>query len=176
MTEAKALKELKKGSEAALEWFIQTYTPYVTSIIHGIIGPFMDTADIEEVASDVFFALWQNAEKVYAPKGYLGTLARNMAKNKLRQLGVTCPLEEAILLINEENPEARLQSRELSLGVRQAVLAMPQPEKDIFLRHYYYYQTLEVISQEMGINLSTVKSKLRRGRLRLKAALSRYII
>lgn len=175
MTEAKALRELKKGSEAALEWFIRTYTPYVSTIIQGIIGPYMDTADIEEVASDVFFALWQNAGKVYAPKSYLGTCARNLAKNKLRDLGVTLPLEEAALIIDELTPEHLAQKKELAMGVKKAIFSMPQPEKEIFLRHYYYYQTLEAISQEMGINLSTVKSKLRRGRLRLKASLTRYI-
>ena len=175
MTESKALKELKKGSEAALEWFIRTYTPYVTTIIQGIIGPYMDITDTEEVAADVFFALWQNAGKIYSPKGYLGTCARNMAKNKLRELGVTLPLEDAILVVDELTPEHLAQKKELALGVKRAVLSMPQPEKEIFLRYYYYYQTLEVISQEMGLNLSTVKSKLRRGRLRLKASLTRYI-
>ena len=71
LTEAAALRELKKGSEAALCWFIDAYTPYVTAIIHGIIGEHMDMADVEEVASDVFYALWENARKVYSVKGIL---------------------------------------------------------------------------------------------------------
>ena len=55
MTENKALRELKKGSEEALEWFVDQYSSYVTTIIYNIIGEVMDEADIEEVASDVFF-------------------------------------------------------------------------------------------------------------------------
>lgn len=175
MTEAKALNELKKGSEQALEWFIQTYTPYVTTIINQIIGASMDMADIEEVAADVFFSLWRNAQNVYSVKGYLGTVARNMAKNKVRELGVSLPLDEQILIMDELTPENQFQHKELSAAVKRAVLAMPHPDKEIFLRFYYYYQSLEQIAGEMDMNLSTVKTKLRRGRVRLKDTLIRYL-
>lgn len=175
MTEAEALRELKKGSEAALEWFIDAYTPYVTAIIHNIIGDCMDMADVEEVASDVFLALWENARKVISPKGYLGTIARNRAKNKLRQLGFDLSLEEQILVLDTDGPEAVLEKQEQCRAVKRAVLTMPHPEREIFLRHYYYCQKLDAISEEMNIPLSTVKTKLRRGRARLGAQLSKYL-
>lgn len=175
MTEANALKELKKGSEAALEWFIGAYTPYVTAIIHNIIGDSMDLADVEEVASDVFYALWENARKVYSVKGYLGTVARNMAKNRLRSLGCDLPLDEKILVVEGGNPEAALEEKEKAKAVKRAVLRMPHPEREIFLRHYFYCQKLEAISEEMDIPLSTVKTKLRRGRARLGRELEKLL-
>lgn len=175
MTEASALRELKKGSERALEWFIGAYTPYVTAIIHNIIGDQMDMTDVEEVAADVFYALWENAGKVYSVKGYLGTVARNMAKNRLRALGYDLPLEEQILVVDGGNPEAELEEKEKAKAVKRAVLRMPHPERDIFLRHYYYCQKLETISEEMGIPLSTVKTKLRRGRARLGRELEKLL-
>lgn len=175
MTEAKALKELKKGSEEALQWFIHAYTPYVTTIIHNIIGASMDGSDVEEVAADVFFALWQNAGKVYSVKGFLGTTARNMAKNKARQMGTDLPLEEEILVVDELTPETQIEKKELDRVVKRAVLAMPHPDREIFLRFYYYCQTLEEISREMHLNLSTVKTKLRRGRGRLRSELVHYL-
>ena len=175
MTEANALKELKKGSEPALEWFIDRYTPYVTAIIRNIIGECMDLADVEEVASDVFYALWENARKVYSVKGYLGTVARNMAKNKLRSLDWDLPLEEKILVVAGDNPETALEEKEKAKAVKRAVLRMPYPEREIFLRHYYYCQKIETISREMDIPLSTVKSKLRRGRARLGRELEKIL-
>ena len=175
MTEAAALRELKKGSEKALEWFIDAYTPYVTAIIRNIIGECMDMADVEEVASDVFLALWENAGKVISPKGYLGTVARNKAKNKYRQLGFDLPLEEQILVLDTDDPEAKIEKKEQRRAVQRAVLAMRHPEREIFLRHYYYCQSLDTISKEMNIPLSTVKTKLRRGRIRLGDELSKYI-
>ena len=175
LTEANALKELRLGSEKALEWFIQAYTPYVTTVIRNIIGDYMDMADIEEVAADVFYALWENAGKVYSVKGYLGTVARNRAKNKCRELGNDLPLEEHILVVDELTPEMRIEKKELDQAVRKAVLSMPSPDREVFLRFYYYCQSLEVISEEMDLNLSTVKTKLRRGRIRLRSTLAHYI-
>lgn len=178
MTESKALKELKKGSEEALSWFIDKYTPYVTTIIYNIIGSYMDTADIEEVASDVFLAFWQNSQKVrpLAAKGYLGSIARNMAKNKLRERGFDLPLEEQILMVDEITPEHICQRRELSVIVRRAVMEMPEPDREIFLRYYYYSQKTDWIANEMNLNPSTVRSKLRRGREYLRSSLIKYII
>jgi len=170
-----ALKKLQDGSEEALGWFIEKYTPYVTTIIHNILGAYMDRSDIEEVASDVFYKLWQHASAVHSPKGFLGTVARNLAKNKCREIGLCLPLEEQILLVDGETPEARVEKKELQRAVKRAVLGMPQPDRDIFLRFYYYCQPLEAISADMGINLSTIKTKLRRGRIRLRSVLTQYI-
>jgi len=175
LTESKALKELKKGSEEALVWFIEYYTPYVSTVIQNIVGQYLDVSDIEELASDVFYTLWTNAKKVYAVKGFLGTVARNKAKNRLRDLSYDLPLDDQILIVDTLTPESQIEEKELSLAVRRAVLSMPQPEKEIFLRFYYYSQTIEHISQEMGINLSTVKTKLRRGRIHLGNTLKRYL-
>lgn len=175
MTEKKALRQLQSGSEEALGWFIHQYSPYVATVIHNIIGTYMDTADVEEVASDVFLALWENAATVTSPKGYLGTVARNKAKNKLRERKLTLPLMDEILILDGLDLEQQMEEKELSATVKRAVLEMPQPDKEIFLRFYYYYQSLEDISAEMGMNLSSVKSKLRRGRLKLKDSLLRYL-
>lgn len=175
LTEEKALKALKAGSEEALEWFIDRYTPYVTTVIYNIIGSHMDMADVEEVAADVFCKLWENAQTVHSPKGFLGTVARNLAKNKCRRMGWELPLEEEILVVEEISPETALEKKELNRAVKLAVLGLPQPDREIFLRFYYYCQTMDVISEEMHINLSTVKTKLRRGRMRLRSVLIQYI-
>ena len=57
--------------------------------------------------------------------------------------------------------------------VRQAVDSLPGPDREIFLRHYYYAQTVQEISRQMNINESTVKTRLRRGRGKLKDILTR---
>lgn len=177
MTEGKALRELKKGSEEALCWFIDTYTPYVTAIIYNIIGDRMDLSDIEETASDVFLAFWQNARKVrpLSVRGYLGAIARNLAKNKLRQLRQDLPLEEAILAVDEISPEITVEQKELSRIVRLAVLDMDQPQREIFLRFYYYGQKTDEIAAILQMNPSTVRCKLSRGREDLKKTLIRYL-
>ena len=58
--------------------------------------------------------------------------------------------------------------------MRRAVEEMGEPEREIFLRYYYYAQSVREISQEMRMNESTVKTRLRRGRMRLKTTLLRW--
>ena len=48
---------------------------------------------------------------------------------------------------------------------------MEPTDREIFLRCYYHGQPVTVIAAELGIPVSTVKSRLRRGREKLRAAL-----
>lgn len=164
---------MKQGSEEALCWFIEHYTAYVSTIVLRVLGPTMPLAYAEEVTADVFLALWHNAETIQseAVKGWLGSVARNKAKNKLRQVKQELPLEENVLVIDGAAPEAALELKERQQIVRMAVLAMVQPTRDIFLRHYFYCQSVSAISEEMKINPSTVKSHLHRGREKLRQML-----
>lgn len=173
MDDKRALRELRHGSETALSGLIDRYTSYVSAVIYNVIGAYMQQADVEEATADVFVALWHNAGKIKpdAVKGWLGTVARNMAKNKLREIVPELPLEEDVLPLETESPETALEQRERQELVRQAVLQMEQPVREIFLRHYYYCQTVDRIAKEMGLNPSTVKSHLRRGREKLRAVL-----
>ena len=76
MVEHEALKKLKHKDERALEWFIDRYAAYVNTIIYNIIGLSMSAADIEEVSSDVFFALWVNAKRISPGKEWPGNIRR----------------------------------------------------------------------------------------------------
>ena len=177
MTESKALRLLQQGSADALKWFMGKYTPYVSTIIYNIIGSAMSSADVEEVASDVFFALWENADKVNSGSvhGYLGTVARNKAKNKFREAGFDLPLDEE-LYISEDLPlEEQHMEQELQAVVRKKVLDMTEPDREILLRYYYYYQSIPRISREMGMSQSNIKVRLHRARNALRSTLTDYI-
>lgn len=180
MDEKSALKALKRKDETALAWFIDRYAAYVNTIICNIIGAAMPPSDVEEVASDVFFTLWINAGKVMPGKvkAYLSGIARNKAKERTRKIGQDIPLEDDILLFSSDDPERIFEAREQAAFMKEAMLKMQDPDREIFLRHYYCYQPVAAIADEMDMNISTVKTKLRRGRNKLKDILAEggYII
>lgn len=173
MNEAQALRKLKNGSEDALAWFIARYSSYVHTVVGNIIGQSMSYADIEEVDADVFVTLWKRAQQVRAGsvKSWLGSVARNAAKNKLRDLGQEMPLEDDEIALGGATPETEVERREQQRLIQEAVLSMEWPEREIFLRHYYYGQKISVIAEEMAMNPSTVKTHLRRGREKLRGVL-----
>ena len=171
MDEATALQSLRRRDEDALAWFIRRYTPYVGAVASGILGPAAFVRDKEEICADVFFALWQNADSIDLGKvkDWLSAAARNKARDRLRKSGRELPLEEDVLLVADGANMARdMEEREQAAFLRRALLSMAPPDWEIFLRHYYYGQTLTCIAGEMGMNLSTVKTRLRRGRVKLK--------
>ena len=45
------------------------------------------------------------------------------------------------------------------------------PDREIMIRHYYYYQSSTEISEKMSLNSETVKSKIKRTREKLKKIL-----
>ncbi len=174
MNEAKALALLKKGDEEALEWFIDKYSNYVVTIVNSILQGSMSHEDVEEVASDVFVTLWRSAQNLYPLnlKGYLSRVARSLSMQKLREKATELPLDEDILILDDDSEFDRLAKEEQDDMVRRAVYAMPQPDKEIFLRFYYYCQSVSQIANEMQMNPSTVKTKLKRGRERLRVILN----
>lgn len=173
MDERAALHGLQQRQEPALAWLIDRYTPYVSTIAANIIGPHMSLGDVEEVTADVFFVLWQNADKVRPGKvkAYLSAAARNKAKEKLRALHPELSLEDDVLLIAPDDVERMAAKGEQAAILRRAIDSMPRSDREIFLRRYYYFQPLAQIAREMELNLSTVKTRLRRGRLRLREQL-----
>ena len=173
MTDRAALKAIKNGDENALSLLIERYAAYVGTVIFNIIGEGMSREDIEETTSDVFLTLWQNAEKPSTGKlrAWLGAVARNKAKNKLRELKSDLPLEDDYIVEASESIQKNLIENEEREITYIAINNMEQKDKEIFLRHYYAIQPVKKISQELKMTEASVKTRLSRGREKLRKLL-----
>ncbi len=132
--------------------------------------------EVEEAVADSFVALWQGLDK-YDPEqplsSWLYGIARRTAMNRRKQMGRTAPALE----LTEELPgeEADLTdqaaAQENARLLRQAVEELPPPDREIFLRRYYLYETVNGIAARLGLPPKTVENKLCRGRQRLRRTL-----
>lgn len=177
MREETAIRKIRARDPAGLDALMDCYIPYVSAVVWNILRFSMQPEDAEEVVSDVFLAAWNQpgALRSGQVKAWLAAVARNKAKNKLRQIGRDLPLEDDLLeLPGQDGPETALIRTEERVLVRRAVEEMPGQDREIFLRHYYHAQTVREISQEMALNESTIKTRLRRGRMKLKEILTRW--
>ena len=166
---------LSRKDESALEEIIREYTPYVSTIIYNVSRGSLSVSDMEEAAADVFITLWKNSEKVKAEtlKGYIAAIAKSRAKDKIRSISgkaAIVDIEDAELA-DEYTLSDSVDSKELSRDIENAVNTLGEPDREIVIRYYYYYQTTPKISEMLGINADTVKTKLRRARAKLRAAL-----
>lgn len=167
----KLIFNIKRKRRGAFENIIERYTPYVSTVVYNTAGALLTKEDIEEIALDVFLALWRSAEAFDGQKGclrtYLGTIARNLATDRLRKLRVNAELDENIIAAADE-PYIKIEQDEERKAMIQLICELGEPDSEIFMRYYYYDEKISYISRVMAIKSSTVKTKLARGRRRLK--------
>lgn len=169
MQEGKLIRALQQGDTAALEKFIGKYNRYVSSVIGRIIGG--RAADCEELTADVFLTAWNNRDKLREGKvsSYLGKIARNKAFDLLRQDKDAVSLED----FDSADIEEQTEQKDIGLMLKEALGQLDKKQRELFVRHYYYGQTIKAAAEEMGINLSTAKTWLYRGQTLLREILEK---
>ena len=171
MTERTLLRQLKDGDTGALGEIIGLYTPYLFAVASNIMAQALPREDIEEVVSDSFVSLWTHRQDV-APgklKPWLAAVCRNRAKDALRARKLAEPLDDDLLeLAAEGDMEQSVLRAELTALAREAVDSLGEPDGEIFRRRYFLYQQTGQIADELGLNAATVRTKLARGRDRLR--------
>ena len=170
--EAKLLKRLKNKKTGSIDEAIEVYTPYLSTVLYNMAGNRLPKEDIEEIVSDVFVMLWKNAEYIDPEKGtvrsYIAAAARNFALKRLnKQTDCTC-------LDDMEIPDNSPSAEEIftESAVWDAVMSLGEPDNEIFVRYYKFDEKLKDIQKATGINISTIKTRLSRGKRKLKRILS----
>lgn len=166
------LVRLRDRDQAALETAIRRYSGYVAAVVKKTLGDGCDRQDIEELTSDAFVALWANAGKLRDDsdlKYWLAVVVRNASLRHRQKDPGTVPLEEN--LVFDRTPATQAEKRERIRKVRQAVDSLEPVDREIFLRHYFWHQPVQQIAREMDKNSSAIKSRLQRGREKLRKIL-----
>lgn len=172
MDERTILKRLARGSGQALEYAISKFSAYVITVIHNRSCGYLTPEDEEEIASDAFFSLWQNADRIRPGhlKSWLGSVAKNKTISRLRSRSITIPIADNDLIL--DNPQwETLSTKEQSRMVREALDTLKLQDREIFYRYYDLCETTTQIAAAMNIPSSTVRTRLSRGREALRTTL-----
>ena len=108
------LRRLKRGDAAALEAAVRQYSGYVSAVIGNQLGPCAAAEDIEELASDVFVALWRAPQPLRTEhlRGWLGKVARNQAISFLRRQHMQLIRDEDCILVDDRDAQKLLEAKE----------------------------------------------------------------
>lgn len=168
--ESKLLMQLQKRHKNSINQAIEVYTPYLSTVLYNMVGSGLPKEDIEEIVSDVFVMLWKNAEYIDLSKGtlrsYIAATARNLALKRLNKKKDYTNLDDIEIPIEDEFTDDNKKS------IWDAVMRLGEPDNEIFVRFYKYDEKLKDISKATGLNISTIKTKLSRGKLKLKKILN----
>ncbi len=171
----KLARRLRKHDEKAFERIMDKFAPLVTTIIYNVSNGALSKEDIEETAMDVFVTLWRNAEKVgdNTLKGYLCCIAKTRAKNKL-----TARKQREIINIDDIDIEddfsitGLTEKPDMVESLTEALNEIKETDREIIIRHYYYYQKVSEISEAMNLSEENIRVRLHRARNKLRKILT----
>lgn len=166
---------LKNDPQKGLAAAIHQYGGPVRTVCASILAG-SSREEVEEAVSDSFVTLWRQLDR-YDPDrplaSWLYGIARRTALNRRRALGRKSFPEELSEDLPGEEPDLTdlAASRENARLLRQAVDRLPSPDREIFIRRYYWYEQIKEIAARLDLPEKTVENRLFRGRQRLRREL-----
>lgn len=170
MTDEALCEKLKKGSQAALDEAIRRFTPYVSTVVWRVfVSSSATKEDLEEVVADTFLSLWNHAEEVEPGKirAWLATVAKNRAIDRLRARFSCDELTENDV-DPTPGPESVAIQREYARLLWDCVNALGEPDRSLFIRHFFEGEKLNKVASDLNMNAGTARTRLHRGKKRLR--------
>lgn len=162
------------GDEQALAAAITQYSAYVVTVIHNRSRGLLSPEDEDELASSVFFTLWQSCRTVKAGhlRAWLGSVARNKTVDRLRKSRSEIPLDEDLagtddFLLEEATKQEQAQQ------LRAAVAQLSETDREIICRFYDLCQPAAEIAAAIGLTPAAVRMRLVRSREAIRNELCR---
>lgn len=132
--------------------------------------------DSEESVSDTYLKTWETIP----PKrpayfyAYLAKICRSFALGKLdwktaakRKADVVSLTDEMALCIPDQRKEAEMSGKEIGRAMNGFLENLSQESRVIFLRRYWFCDSIAEIAERYGISESKVKMRLHRTRKQL---------
>ena len=167
------------GDDSAFSTLVEKHQKGVHALVWRKIGDFHHA---EEITQDTFIQVYKKLGTLKDPKcfsGWLYVIANRLALNWLKRRKSTMPsLEDTPMVEIEESSYQHYMSerRETEAAehrsevVKNLLKRLPESERTVLTLHYLGEMTAKEISKYLGVSVSAIKGRLRRGRERLKAS------
>lgn len=172
--EAELLARCRAGDWSGYGRLVERYQRLVWAAVDSAA---LDSAEAADIQQEVFVRAF---EKLHLYTGrasfssWLYRLARNHALNHLRRRRRrprlipedSAPAQSASPA--QSDPARSYDSAARALLLRRLLAALPPVQHEALVRYSYLEQSYETIAREMRLPLNTVRTQLRRARLRLQ--------
>ena len=174
----KIIEALWQRAESALEALAEKFGRGLLAMARNILP---DLRDAEEAVSDTYLAVW-NAIPPARPDPltpYIYKVGRNTALNRRRRdtaqkrSGWEVSLEELSGSLAGPTLEAHVEARALGRAIDTFLDTQSQTTRVIFLRRYWFGDSVQDIARLLGMKDSAVSVRLLRTREKLKDYLTK---
>ena len=178
-TDADLVALVVGDDDASLEELHRRYQQPVFSMCYGILRSY-ELA--EDVTQEVFLALWRRAASFDPSRGvfrhWFLHLAHNRIIDELRRRRRTSmhaadqePDDPALGLVAPGNTADEAITAVLFGDVKEALMTLPEEQRSALVMAYLQGNTQQEIADKTQVPLGTVKTRLRLGLIKLRAAL-----
>ena len=163
--------------ERAVQETARKYGAYCHTVAFNVLK---NRQDAEECVNDTYVQAWNAMppQRPCALRAFLGKITRNLAINIYRATHTKRRGGGQIPMVLEEledcfsdGPETALEEAELTRLLDRFLRQLPQKDCCVFVRRYWYLDSMMEIAARYHMALGSVKSSLHRSRKKLKAYL-----
>lgn len=165
-------------SERAIDALGDKYGALVRHLARNILK---NTQDAEECENDTYLACWNSIppQRPCHLKAYVLRVARNRAvaayhtnTSVKRNSYYDAAFEELSECIPAAlSVESELEAKELAKAINAFLSALPREDRQIFVRRYYFADSVDAIAQMLNLKSGTVGTRL----FRLRGKLEKYL-
>lgn len=173
------IEELKNKNNKALEYFINNYSDLILKVSYSVLK---DIECSKECANDVLLKIWNSAGNFNKEKSKFTTwvivLAKNTAIDYLRKDSKhfgQVTIEDNLTADNFDVHEEFENKNNFQLII-DGIKKMENDNKEIFIRRFFFNESLKDISSKMGLTVSGVANRLMRSKKKLQEVIEREVI
>ncbi len=178
MEDEKIMDLYWQREESAVAETAKKYGHYCQTIAYNILNDYEDAMECE---NDAYIALWNTIppKRPLYFKAFLASVVRNISfskydynsakKRNSRFDLVLSELEEC--LVTKEDVASSYEEGEIATYISDYLKTLEKTKRQVFVRRYYYSDSIAMISRQFGISESKVKSML----FRIRNNLRRYL-
>lgn len=171
MTDSAIVQKFWDRDETAITESKKQYESYCLYIANNVLH---DPQDSEECLNDTLLAAWNSIppQKPENLKTYLGKIMREIAINRWKTNNrqkripseITQSLDEIEEIVSGGELYANLEEAELSREISRFLFSIDETKRNVFIRRYWYYDSVESICRRYSFGKSKVLMILKRTR------------
>jgi RNA polymerase sigma-70 factor (ECF subfamily) len=169
------LTSVARGNQAAFEAVYDSLAGPVYGLIQRVVR---DPAQSEEVSQEVLLEVWRNASRFDAAKGsaatWVMTIAHRRAVDRVRSATAAAAREARTAEVPDPIGDEVADTVEASLDrerVRHCLDGLTEPQRESITLAYYGGYSYRQVGELIGVALSTIKTRIRDGLIRMRDCL-----
>lgn len=160
-----------------MQILMDRYCPLVFTIVNNKLKTHFSKEDIEECVSDVFMEIFKGLDKLSLHNGSFKSLLALIAKRKsidlyrkeFKHKTNTLEIDDNIKLYEDNlSFEDEVIQKDIKASLISTILSLGEPDSEILIRKYFFYQSSKEISSSLNIKVNTIDKKVSRALEKLK--------